>query len=135
MINISELRIGNIVAIQLNYDGVSYDECEVTEITLEYLHHTLPAGGGTTSKWDDVDPIIITPEWLQRMGFKKSADDNWVIQVGNLLYIEIDKDFDLYINPETWNGAMIAPWAEIEYVHQLQNLYFTLTGKEIEIKN
>jgi hypothetical protein len=48
-------------------------------------------------------------------------------QKGNSLYLDFDNGFGY------WSGALNLG-VKILYVHQLQNLYFALTGKELEIK-
>ena len=122
MIDPKELRIGNLVLL---YN----DECAITEIGYKESHleseHFV-----TTAIFDIVDPIPITPEWLERMGiywdiyWQGRTDGNWVITEGNehgnwrIAYGKRRNDIIM------WN---------LKYVHQLQNLYFALTGTELTI--
>lgn len=69
-----------------------------------------------------VDPIPLTEEWVKRsrFKFKKLGFNNLSISVG-LIGGEIHFVIDRY-------------YVKLEYVHQLQNLYFALCGEELEIK-
>jgi hypothetical protein len=71
----------------------------------------------------DLKPIELTYQWLDKLGFEfKDAGD-----FGH--YYSLD-NFDLNQDYQPIDFDCI----EIKYVHQLQNLYFALTGKELEIK-
>lgn len=80
------------------------------------------------------EPIPLTPEWLERLGFNDMADngEQWAVNGANddfcLLFTgnEFVYEFENY----QWQINNLV----VEYVHQLQNLYFALTGKELELK-
>ena len=78
-------------------------------------------------EWIDLylfTPIPITKEILLKCGFSKFKGDNSDCFLN---------DFETSCNMELlfWKGTEIK---NIKHLHQLQNLYFALTGKEIEIK-
>lgn len=74
---------------------------------------------------EDFDPIPLTPEWLERLGF---IDDlPWA--KGNF---RVDSENRFHVVDGTGYSVIVA--RNIEYVHQLQNLYFALTGEELTIK-
>jgi hypothetical protein len=108
----TELRIGNLV----NENG------EVIKIRQETLCDF--ANGYVV-----FEPIPLTEEWLLKFGFKKPAH-TWCGDVFHLT------EWDKY--PINWcvamnkNNAVIIE--KLKYVHQLQNLYFALTGEELKIK-
>ena len=69
-------------------------------------------------------PIPITEEWLERFGF-------------NGLSKEDSNGFELIYNNVIGYRLSIQgqyQYKEIKYIHELQNLYFALTGKELELK-
>lgn len=67
---------------------------------------------------DLIKPIPITEEWLLKFGFEK--DNMYWIDDTNI-------GFTFYKNGKIeWNQPK-----HIKYVHELQNLYFALTGKEL----
>lgn len=76
----------------------------------------------------DLSPIPLTPEILASCGFK---DGYFELPFGNKLCIGSSN-----------NGEYVAYFGEqvvtlskyYKYLHQLQNLYFALTGEELEIK-
>ena len=68
--------------------------------------------------------IPLTEEWLFKFGFKRFP---WGLVAGNLLFKDNLKCTELTF--EVGNGFRV----EIKYVHQLQNLYFALTGEELTI--
>jgi hypothetical protein len=74
------------------------------------------------------EPIPITEEWLIKFGFEKNSywfkDDNMLRfgLIDNKLHCSIGNDE---------NGFL---YNRINYIHQLQNLYFALTGQELEFK-
>jgi hypothetical protein len=80
----------------------------------------------------DIIGIPLTEEWLVKFGFSEQGQ---AIRRNVTYYLElcwIKGD----INPfrlQTINSGHTEP-AKCQYVHQLQNLYFALTGKELEIK-
>jgi len=74
------------------------------------------------------DPIPLNEEWLLKLGFRHaytSVHEGISIYNKDLFSIEYHQD-TLWINGNKVN--------HIKHVHQLQNLYFCLTGKELEIK-
>ena len=114
----SELRIGNWIK-----DGNDFEQ-----VTIDHLN-CLSSGRC------EFDEIPLTEEWLLKFGFEKE----------NSLYV-IDKDkyhtFSILVGGISFpfiksNDKVIREnfsFYGIKYVHQLQNLYFALTGEEIVIK-
>ena len=77
-------------------------------------------------------PILITTECLERLGFH-CPDDSWYC------YLDFDpkrETFKIAYNPEAkmWFIVGVPNSNSISYIHQLQNLYFALTGTELTIK-
>jgi hypothetical protein len=80
---------------------------------------------------EDFEPIPLTEEWLLKFGFSKNRHTyNWhnvseyfgMIEQYGVTFTYVESG-----NFDTIYGR------EIRHVHQLQNLYFALTGKELEI--
>ncbi len=83
-----------------------------------------------TTPWDRCAPIPITPEWLERLGFTKHHRGNLVLGMG---YFELEfaiKNGWLYLSRNEYEDML----SHIKYVHQLQNLYFAITGQELTIR-
>lgn len=122
MIDPKELRIGNLVewyGVPLKVTGIR--DGIYTESPPRHLVENLPMC--------DINPIPISPEWLERFGFYRHRDSF------SLSFGIYDAEFD------TKNGYFYLSCNEyedlvehIKYVHQLQNLYFALTGEELKVK-
>ena len=83
------------------------------------------------------EPIPLTEQWLKDFGFDGGNgfiliiqdDENydWVLQA----YI-YDAEIQIWIvDPD--DDKAFGPTIKVNHVHQLQNLYFALTGKELTI--
>ena len=117
--NASELRIGNYVRYSslIQVDGYKIAECE------DYPNR--------------FTPILLTEEWLLKFGFEKDVDNSFVL--GNLS-IFTDKRFkeNVFIQTKTNRSFSGGQWVilndlKIQHIHQLQNLYFALTGEELQL--
>jgi len=122
----SELRIGNYVNVpnykQCPFRIDAFEHCSekfikvAQEVKLNGFEvHPLTWYGA------DLEPIPLTEEWLFKFGFEFTNGYGFKI-FGNWL----QKEDDVYFY--NVNGNFI----QIDYVHQLQNLYFALTGKELK---
>lgn len=115
----NELRLGNYL---LGYDNNYF--------TWDYGHYDL------CSKGIDADelgmPIELTEEILLKCGFAEFYKSDFSVKlecIKNPIFEFVrrnHKDWNLRIKGETHK--------HIKYLHQLQNLYFSLTGKELEIE-
>lgn len=81
----------------------------------------------------EIQPILLTKEWLLKFRFKKSEEDFYSIKTGRknvTLEICLSEQRTILFNKRLNEYIELK---NIEYVHQLQNLYFALTGEEITI--
>lgn len=75
-------------------------------------------------EYDIISPIPLTEEWLLKFGFNQFPTGNfWDREDFWACYFNRDKTALLFDYLE---------WS-VKYVHQLQNLYFALTGMELTI--
>lgn len=106
MMDIKELMVGNY-AIKLQYDKPG----EILKVTPNDIYKGI----------DGLHPIPITEEWLLKFGFEK-INSTWY-GFGNFrICISLDVEWG-----NNWMGI------RLKYIHQLQNLYFTLTEYELEL--
>ena len=84
-----------------------------------------------------LNPIPLTEQWLLKLGFTKISEGNF--SIGNSIITKIMWEDD---EPE-WKFKRILSsdiyyykrsMLPIDNIHQLQNLYFALTGEELKIK-
>lgn len=114
MIKANEIRIGNIISWRTGFGELiigSVYEVHTDKVAIgpETVIDANSSGQGFM-KLKGIEPVLLTPEWLERMGFKWNQEDwGYFIQVGNTLYIEFEKDFDCSIVPETWRGVFRNP--------------------------
>lgn len=121
----NELRIGNYV----NIEG---DVVKVKEIYEKSIYY---ANGEYESyaTEDFIQPIELTEEVLVKIGFEKFVKSFRMELSGCRLDYFINKT--LYIYKKHTNCCLIKDLEiKCEYVHQLQNAYFLLTGQELEVK-
>lgn len=123
----NELRLGNYV-----YDGKKelgkIGAVHKDRLTVEIPNdNTIFLG---RYKIEYAKPIPLTEEFLLKFGFDKVADDCWMIsKSGQATYIDlIQGEFYYYLEVNTETSIIV------KHVHQLQNLYFALTGQELTIK-
>lgn len=81
------------------------------------------------------EPIELNEKWLLNLGFNKEYKDGYIgIDVGNtdfvLTYPKIMGDFQNYFAFQFHSGGW-AKFIEIKYVHELQNLFRSITGVEL----
>lgn len=128
----TELRIGNYVYYQINDKNDERKQWnEVTRID--------PIDYQNFDKY--YLPIGLTESWLYELGFNNKLDTKY----NQKLWFIDNLDFEFRLRKsvnEYYNLFMFDMYFQkespvkynISYVHQLQNLYFALTEKELEIK-
>ena len=123
IIKSNEIRIGDY----LRWDDPSHDILKVESIS--YSTNNWFVNNGLLI---DMKPIPLTEEWLLRFVLKGRKDfvydsiNGFGIQIRNGKYYAAILDI---------SGVLYHSTIEIKYVHQLQNLYFALTGQELELRS
>jgi hypothetical protein len=123
--NMKELRVGNLVLV----NGIVEEVETVGESGINYCGFY--DGICSTYEAKDIQGIPLTEEWLLNFGFIDD-DDDFLIDISEqeIIHINLHKKRFLI---EGYNG--IVKLKEVYFIHQLQNLYFSLMGEEIIIKN
>lgn len=134
-----ELRIGNLlhdekgnVVIVRAIDGDRF-------VTFKGQHYHGTASvyidryNGTIGKWvGKLSGIPLTTEWLKNLGFKERGGPGGMLICDK---VSISPQGDThFVWLHTGAFAMTLIEIEVKTVHQLQNLFFALTGKELEVK-
>ena len=114
--NIKEFRIGNLLQ-----ENNTKEIIEVLKLSKDELF----LSGNFKREWQ-AEPIPLTEEWLLKFGFKSDPyNDQYYLDD---FKIECDKTkgfLDLWV---------VNCRVDLKTVHQLQNIYFALTGKELKVK-
>lgn len=137
MINASELRLGNAVS-----DGSSIKI--VTMIGYKegvlgaWLNNLYSSDGGQFFAQDDLKPVLLTHEILLSIGLSKHVSTRWY----DIQYTTTEDDDDHFITVNLMTsragaysgdkGGIFTGYC-LNYLHQLQNLYFALTGTELDV--
>lgn len=132
MIDVEELRIGNLVM----FDG-KYIKIESMNRTSVY---GLPVGLDQTKIYltsDEIEPLPLTEEILLKCGFLKGElliENNWEYEINlrgdYILKYDYRRRWVIKNNGfQKFNDPVHIPI--VQHLHQLQNLYFALTGKEL----
>lgn len=128
-----ELRIGNYINALDDYDqaiasqvmALSDGVADIDEHGNRVLFYTL--NGEYAPEQCSIEGINITEEWIKRLGFEEdSIIEKRFNKDDYQVYFFKDDDY-IYLRQV---GSTIA---KIKYIHQLQNLYFALTGNELTL--
>jgi hypothetical protein len=117
MIQANELRIGS---------KVMYRGSILTVQTAGRAVRLEETGLSYSNEW--LDPIPLTSEILAATGFTYTAS------FGECRYTKEDVQMDEHFNPLVQDGNEYLYFGvTTKSVHQLQNLYFALTGNELDV--
>lgn len=121
---LSDFRIGNLV----NEDHF------VKAITLENELTIWNKKGHDYLTILDIEPIVLTEEWLLKFGFIKNKYQN-----KDSIVDYIDNNTGWFTLAEKDGYFCLCEYRDFigkqfKYVHQLQNLYFALAGEELTLK-
>jgi hypothetical protein len=115
----NELRIGNYLNLSDKYkvwqieDGHDIDKCKYNPF---------------------IEPILLTKEWLRSLGFEEIKGRVDIFEIDRLrVWTGARGQSLVYLIEENTTSAHYIPNG-IQYVHQIQNLYFSLYGKELILK-
>ena len=133
--NQEELRVGNFV-----------QDIEDKEVIKADIY--------TLLNHENYEPIPLTEEWLFNFGFEFRDLDikKYPLLTYGFYYGYEDTGFNLHLdedseeimqalNIEGWSDGIYfvfdnwAVWIRMNWVHQLQNLHFTLYSQELELKS
>lgn len=126
MIQANELRIGNWVSYKRKKAVINEIDKHVLEVDFN--------GKRIASLAKNFHPIPLTPELLEKAGFRI------VNHIGGYSFYTLDRKgknrenppIDIYENRTLHNNY---PVKHCKYLHQLQNLFWCLTGKELTINH
>ncbi len=141
----NDLRIGNLVKL---YRKPTDKEMSVHQVKCvgDYVQIQ---DGFVVNVMSGIKPIPLTEEWLVKFGLYNNLKLNYNKRQG-VEYRFRKKKLGTYIIKRYYNNSLYSMqfvyddkhnnipneqiWVNIKHVHQLQNLYFALTGEELTIK-
>jgi hypothetical protein len=133
VIIVNELRIGNL----LDYFGCTTKVYSIKKDNQYYISAKM----FNTDYYNVIDafkPIKLTEEWLLKFGFyvvseKENLEKKWIKDYeikGEIIFsIDYNQTDDIF----TFDFGIGYGWntKSLKFVHELQNLYFVLTGYEL----
>lgn len=141
MIQARDIRIGNWVSISENNEHPKY-RCVSQIKNRGIVFHDLEHSGHFL--FEKLSPIPLTNEILEKCGFELSNKD---LETYNIKYtgectiqdLEFYQSRDISTIIRQWenyedstnNNYRYISLYNIKYLHQLQNLYYALTGEEL----
>ena len=136
MIKANEIRLGNW--IELIYCPYGPDiSSEYKQVDIEEIQRAKGLLGVNSFRQE---PIPLTPEILEKCGLVVSED------LGDMVFYEfpnLSYGYGVCYDHEEWefyryssidHRALIHDASFFQSLHQLQNIYFSLTGEEFEIE-
>lgn len=142
MINANELRIGNKVKCKVSNDAGIYEVKGIDgyKIVAKKGKSDVPDYERTIRIWggardnelyveSQLAGIPLTPEILEKCGFEVKGGYAYAAEVKNWR-------MKIYRNEGGSYNWAISNWnvIELKHLHQLQNLFYSLTGTELEIQ-
>ena len=124
-----ELRIGNYVSDgHYGFMAVSLvdDRGWITLLPIGYVTHSPRVEASLVS------PIKLTEEWLVKFGFEK-REQKTILDYP--IWVKDDSEYFFQADEGFYHNLVHSDNHQIEYVHQLQNLYFALTRTELQLQN
>ena len=128
MIKANELRVGNFYDWRQDdtYYGIDTITCITNDSVLNQNSMIIP--------FEQMQPIPLTEEWLLKFGLEQHVE--LIFSREKKSEFAVKKWINTSLRKVEWivffGMTMIR---NIKYVHELQNLYFALTGEELEIKD
>jgi len=137
MIKANELRIGNRLLYHINEDGIEWEVCTVDWHDLKWISQDQE---GFNKKHK---PIPLTEEVLKAWGFESNKE---FMYTKNFNAVELYNEcIEFFFEPneevcitlrqmesDNHNEMSHVFIRKIMYLHNLQNLYFALTGDELK---
>lgn len=121
-ISSEELRLGN----NINFLG---KPCIITSISKGLESDLVGTKEGGILPISAYNPILLTEEWLFKLGFTKEFG-GYKLNIFRIGWGDGDFLNELYTL--IYSNKF---FKKVQYVHEIQNLYFALTGEELKLKN
>lgn len=134
MIKTDELMIGNYIQ---DMEGNIY---KIFSFSYTLIQCDKIEGGSHIFEDEEVKPIPLTKEWLKKLGFYvENSKDRLSIEAWGPGHpsqrFNIDfKDDKILLISRYQESHDFLKMRHIVYIHQLQNLYFSLTGEKLTLK-
>lgn len=136
----NELRIGNLIQHgNTAYRIISFMGTSYVEVDSAYVNFA--TDDQRELLISECTPIELTEELAMKLGLNKKSPITWTfpkLNVPFIIYLSepqfSNSPFELFYTGNQPDGSASGCDVGIDFVHQLQNLYFALTGEELILK-
>lgn len=125
----TELRINNLI-----YD-VNNNLCCVSNLRKDLIIAKYLGIGSALGGVEDFKGVPLSEDILLRLGFEIDSVDRPILHADLKIINPVTKDFMMELKNVGDGWFYRNGYFKIDYVHQLQNLYHSLTGEELTFKN
>ncbi|WP_301704076.1 hypothetical protein [uncultured Parabacteroides sp.] len=146
MVDVRELKIGNYVYLQSSKTPYRITEIGYSEIEYpRYEASGISSGAVFRTYVENLNPIPLTEELLLKCGFEKVLGQQlfgfpqenfyrkfYEIKTSKCPLVMI-KENGYLCHVVSSDGEFGCSFIPILYIHQFQNLYYSLSGKELEV--
>lgn len=130
MIKANELRIGNIIGLPIPSNIFNIRILSIAQYGCDCMCDTAAVKNTFTFiRYEEVCGIELTPEILEKCEFEKKENGCYL---NNHIWIVPDGSDSGNISID-WRLEFNNTLIKIDFVHQLQNIYFTLTSEELKV--
>lgn len=143
MIKAQELRIGNIhKGVDISHPRMGISSVKIDGQSFNYI--TSYGIYMVDESKLQFEPILLTDAWFKAFGFELIIDPDNEIMMKNgwadanhysmITNKSIGPSTNLIIYKDGSSNHCFTQSGRLKYVHEVQNLYFALTGQELKVK-
>jgi len=126
--NSKDFRIGNLVYYHISDPFDDPSEYDV----LETINHDDLRCFEQYEDNSEYSPILLNAEWIEKFGFVKEGR-HYAMGVHQKLFSGLMKlTFNGKLQMWVFSIGRYSDITRVQYVHELQNLYYALTGEELQ---
>lgn len=137
MIDPKSLKIGNLVHHNSEWcykrGDYANPNVEINEFDFQWTESDWYALGESTLFIENISPIPLSPSLLERAGFVRYGSF-WINPSGDTWFKFLLEDGKLWFYLNGVSEERFIAVNPTRAFHELQNLYYSLTGQELELK-
>lgn len=119
-----EVNSGKIVeVIGLEKSEETRHSPDANVLPLKMINYKIEVSGSFPDRWQ-AEEIPISPDILEYLGFiVKNTMEGYAFYKQNLCFVHFNHEVFIWQN------------SKIEFIHQVQNIYFLIHGKELDVSS
>lgn len=126
----NELKIGNYVYCD-NDDKQSVEIIRLKTICAQIKYKLNEQERYSMADYVRLSGIPLAEEWISKLSFKQQGKRKmWIKEI---ICLTLHEDGFFYLGLKDLGNVLFHSIVKVQYVHQLQNLYFDLTEKELKL--